>query len=337
MTAFSRTAHRPALLAGLSFFALSPELAHACACGCGVFDVGDGTTMANETDSGFSLWGRYAFMNQNQNWEGNSKGPAADNGDKEIKTSFYTIGGSYMLNHSWSFMVELPTYQRALTTTDDGTVLGPAGAINTRNITALGDLQVMATYTGFKDGMNTGLTFGLKLPTGDYTGPNGPLGGAEFDRDSLPGTGSTDLIVGGYHADAVPNSDQMSWFVQARYEFAIDERNSYRPGNEFDAAAGLVYNFGRVGSFTKVAPLIQVIDSYRDRDSGANADPLNSGYERVLIAPGIQVRYNKVKLYADVALPVFQRTNHAANVNVSGTEGQLVAPALFKVQLGYDF
>ena len=169
---------------------LMPTDANACACGCGVFDVGGSAINAlpSASDTGFSAWFRYSYMDQNENWEHGRRAPASDNQDKEIKTSFYTIGGEYMINPDWTVMAELPVYARHLTTTDDGTVFGPAGSIYTGKLTSLGDLQLSAMYTGFSSNMTTGLSFGVKLPTGDFTGPKGPLGGHEFDRDSLPGT-----------------------------------------------------------------------------------------------------------------------------------------------------
>jgi hypothetical protein len=337
----TRSTPRAALAAAALLAAVSlPALAQACACGCGVFDIGAATMMPTDTDSGFSVWFRYAYMNQNQNWEGSKKAPAADNGDKSIMTDFYTVGGQYVINRSWTVMAELPTYNRNLKTTDDGTVYGPSGSVYTGRIFDLGDMQVMATYTGLSKDMSTGLTFGVKLPTGNYTGPNGPLGGAEFDRDSLPGTGSTDLIVGGYHVGRLNKSGSLTYFVQARYQAALLTRDEYRPGDEFDSAVGVTYNFGRVGPLPKVAPVLQILNSLRRHDTGANADPLNSGYERVLIAPGIDLRLTKkVRLFADVAVPLYQNTNHAtgAGFAAEGTSGQLVAPQLFKVQIGYDF
>jgi hypothetical protein len=279
-------------------------------------------------------------MDQNQNWEGASKAPSADNQDKKIVTNFYTVGGQYMINRSWTVMAELPTYQRALTTTDDGTVFGAAGTVYTGHDTALGDLQLMATYTGFSPDLSTGLSFGVKVATGDYKGPSGPLGGLEFDRDSLPGTGSTDLMIGGYHAGRLSRDGRLSYFVQARYQAAVMEHDQYRPGNEMDSAIGVTYDFGQVGLLPKVAPVLQVLNSWRLHDTGAQADPLNSGYERVLIAPGIDARLTKhLRLFADIALPVYQTTNHAtgAGFAAEGTSGQLIAPQLFKVQLGYDF
>ena len=324
----------PILIASLYF---APTASWACACGCGVFDVGAGTMMPTDSESGLSVWFRYAYMNQNQNWEGNSKAPASDNGDKDIKTSFYTVGGEYMVDRNWTVMAELPTYSRRLTTTDDGTKFGPDGSVYSGKITDLGDLQVTGMYTGLSEDMSTGLSFGVKLPTGNYTGPNGPLGGAEFDRDSLPGTGSTDFMVGGYHIGGLNADNTFAYFAQARYQFAVMTRDSYRPGDELDSAVGLTYDFGEKGPLNKVAPVLQLIGSYRQHDTGVNADQLNSGYERLLIAPGIELRLSKVRLYADIELPIYQHTNAASSPAVEGTSGQLVASTLFKVQLAYDF
>src|SRR5580704_3614030 len=127
-----------------------PHAASACACGCGIFDVGANVMagMPSESDSGVSIWFRYSYMNQNQNWEGNSKAPASDNDDKDLNSSFYTIGGEYRVNADWTVMAELPIYARHLTTTDDGSVTGVPNAIYTGKLTSLGDLQLSASYTG---------------------------------------------------------------------------------------------------------------------------------------------------------------------------------------------
>ena len=313
---------------------LVPVSAWACACGCGIFDVGAQTLPA---ENGLLVWFRYAYMNQNQNWEHGGKGPAADNHDKEINTSFYTPGAAYAVNEDWTVMGELPVYVRQLTTTDDGTVAGPPGSIYTGHDTSPGDLQLSAVYTGFSPGLSTGLSFGVKLPTGDYKGPAGPLGGLEIDRDTLPGTGSTDLMLGGYHSGALTNDQALTYFVQGRYQFAVLTRDSYRPGNELDAASGLSYDFGANGLFDKVAPVIQLIGSYRLHDTGANADPLNSGYKRLYIAPGIDLQIDRFRVFADVELPIYQYANAAASAGIEGTAGQLVAPALYELEVAYAF
>jgi hypothetical protein len=335
-----RGRQKKSLLLFLFFLAavFAPAAASACACGCGVFDVGLGmlTSMPNST-SGVSVWFRYDYMDQNQNWEHGSKALASDNGDKDINTSFYTFGGEYEINQNWTVMAELPIYARQLETTDDGTVFGPAGSIYTGHLTDLGDMQVSATYTGFFPDQSSGLMFGVKLPTGNYTGPNGSLGGAEFDRDSLPGTGSTDLMIGGYHVGNFGAVDALSYFVNAKYQAAVLTRDSYRPGNELDTAAGLSYDLGGVGPLDDFAGVLQFINSWRMHDTGANADPLNSGYERLLIAPGFTLQLKKFRIFGDVELPIHQYTNAASSVAVEGTSGQLVASTLYKVQVAYDF
>ncbi len=77
----------------------------------------------------------------------------------------------------------------------------------------------------------------------------------------------------------------------------------------------------------KISPVAQVIFSERTGDIGAAANPANSGYQRILLSPGVEFHLHPVKLYADVELPVYQ--------NVTGN--QLVAPVLFKVSLSYMF
>jgi hypothetical protein len=314
---------------------LAPNAVLACACGCSVFDVGAGTMMPVNSESGFSLWFRYSTMNQNQNWAGSSKAPAADNADQQIKTSFYTVGGNVMVNRSWSVMLELPVYSRQFTSTDDGSVAGPAGSLYTANLTDLGDMTLAAVYTGLSEDRSTGLTFGVKLPTGNYAGPNGPLGGSEFDRDTLPGTGSTDVVLGAYHVGALSSDASLAWFAQAKYQFAALTRNDYRPGNDLNAALGLTWSFGGRGSETRITPVLQLIGSYRERDSGAASDPDNSGYKRLLLSPGVEARLGKVRLYADVEFPIYQYTNAAPGG--SDSSGQLVASTFLKAQISYDF
>jgi hypothetical protein len=323
-----------ALVAGM----LAPFQALACACGCGIFDVGAGVLSAMpNSESGLSVWFRYNYMDQNQNWVHSSQAAAALNQDKNLDTDFFFAGGEYMINSDWTVMAEMPFYHRSLTTTDDGTVFGAPGSTYTGYLSSPGDLQLLGMYTGFSPDLSNGLGFGVKLPTGDDTGPRGPLGGYEFDRDSLPGTGSTDLMFEGYHTGSVPISPAVSWFAEGKYEFAVATHDSYRPGNEFDAAAGLTYDFGPNGPFSDVMPLVQMIDSWREHDQGLAADTLNSGYERVLIAPGVEVQMQKFRVFADVELPVYQYTNAAASVAIEGTQGQLVASALWGVQVAYDF
>ena len=163
----------------LGALTLTPHPALACACGCGLFDVGTASTFPNGT-GGYGYL-EYEYLNQDRNWSGTSRAPAADNDDKDIETHFITAGLNYTFNRSWGVQAQLPYWQRYFKTTDDGT-----GDIVSFNHGSIGDVRLMGVYTGFSDDMSTG-TYGsgVKLPTGDYNFPG-------FDRDTEIGTGSTD-------------------------------------------------------------------------------------------------------------------------------------------------
>ena len=91
----------------------------------------------------------------------------------------------------------------------------------------------------------------------------------------------------------------------------------------------------------KITPLAQVIVSHRNHDTGTGADPYNSGFDRVMLSPGVEftkvvdeANNRVIKLYADIEVPIYYRANAANN---AGTEGQLVAPYLIKVVGSYNF
>ena len=144
-------------------------------------------------------------------------------------------------------------------------------------------------------------------------------------------------MIGGYHIGNLNTLGTLAYFVQAKYQVAVATQEQYRPGNEADGAAGITYDLDSIGPLDDVTPLVQLIGSWRLHDTQANADPLNSGYKRVLIAPGIQMRIKKFRIYADVEMPVYQYTNAASNVAIEGTSGQLTASTLYKMQIAYDF
>jgi len=259
----------------------------------------------------------YDYQNQNRNWNGTSPAPADNNDDKKIETLFVTLGLQYMFNRSWGVQVELPYWSRTFDTANDS---APPPTLS-RTWNGLGDIRLKAIYTGFSEDLSTGLTFGLKLPTGSFN-RNADL----VDRDSQIGTGSTDILLGGFSRHQLTQNNSWSWFSQAELDLPTLKQGDYRPGLEADAAAGIYYNnlwLGRV----HVTPLAQVIGSWRGRDNGAAADPENSGYQRVMLSPGIEFHIHPVKIYADAEFPVFQ--------NVTGN--QLAAPVLFKLSVSYMF
>jgi hypothetical protein len=297
---------------GLLAIVLAPGAAWACACGCGVFDVG-GSSMFPAGEGGMAFL-NYDYQNQNQNWNNSSKAPAENNDDKKIETHFVTLGLQYMFNRSWGAQAELPFVHRTFDS---------AGNLASLNWSQLGDIRLKAIYTGFAADLSSGLTLGLKLPTGSYNHTES-LGG--IDRDTQIGSGSTDILLGGFHRGNLTADEKWDWFAQAEIDLPVLTQGDYRPGFELDAAAGIDYKGWALGRL-RISPLAQVIVSERTSDYGAAASSDNSGYTRILLSPGIEFHFHPVKVYADVEIPVFQ--------NMNGN--QLVAPALFKLNVSYMF
>jgi hypothetical protein len=336
----------PILVSFVPLVSFTTTAARACACGCSVFDVG-GLEVPQEQDHGGRVFFEFWDSDQTENYVGSSRAPSALNTDKEIVTQWYNVGFSYNFNRSWGVMVRIPTTNRSLTTDTENPLYGVA----TFNSKDIGDIEIMGMYTGFFSDMSTGLIFGLKLPTGTFTAPG-------LDRDSQIGSGSTDLEFGAFHRGLLTGDNAWQYFSQIMlrqpflYQSAADPQGffdgnpgvvqTYYPGRQIDAAAGIVYNnLYHVLGLDKITPLAQVIVSDRANDTGTGADPYNSGFDRVMLSPGVEFTKvvdeanNKVvKLYADIEVPVYYRANAADN---AGTEGQLVAPYLIKVVASYNF
>jgi hypothetical protein len=297
------------LLAGV----LAPGVAFGCACGCGIFEVG--TSSMFPSGEGGMAYVNYAFQNQNQNWSNNSSAPAANNPDKHIETDFITPGLQYMFNRSWGMQVELPFAYRYFKTE------AAPNQVAATTWGSLGDIRLEGIYTGFSDDLSTGVNFGLKLPTG-----NDNYNPSVVDRDTQIGSGSTDILLGGFHRGNLSEKYRLDWFSQAQLDIPTLTQAQYRPGFELDAAAGIDYRGWALGR-ANIAPVAQVLFSERTKDYGAAANSPNSGYTRVLLSPGIEIHLHPVKIYADAEVPVFQ--------NVNGN--QLVAPVLVKVGVSYMF
>lgn len=290
---------------------LAAAQAQACACGCGVFSVG--TSALLPAGAGGDAYLEYELLNQTQNWSGTASSPAALNDDKNIRTDFYTAGLQYMFNRDWGLSLAVPYTDRLFITEGGGT-------LTSVHHDALGDVRIMAMYTGLSDDMSEGLEFGLKLATGDYR-----YGG--FDRDTSIGTGTTDLLLAAYRQVNLDAANLWTAFGQVHYDRAFAERAGYRPGDELDAAAGVYYSGWQFGRSGTVAPVLQVLLSDRLRDTGVDAANADSGYLRLLAAPGLELDLGGARFYADVEFPFFQDVNGQ----------QLVAPRQYKLIASFRF
>ena len=297
-------------LAIITGVTLTPGAALACACGCGVFDVG--TSGMLPTHEGGMAFLEYDFMNQDKNWNENSRAPSDNNPDKNLKSEFFTAGAQYMWSRAWGGALEVPFTSRHFVTTDDG---GDTSCAS--NHSALGDIRLKGIYSGFSADMSSGVTFGVKLPTGDYSFKG-------FDRDTAIGSGSTDILLDAYHMGNL--TGRFNWFANGQLDQPVLITAGYRPGTETDAVTGVYYNGWNISS-VKVAPVAQIIGSYRMQDHGPAANPANSGYERILLSPGLELDAAAWRVYGDVELPVYQ--------HVRGN--QLVASELFKINISRGF
>ena len=306
------------LLAGM----LAPGVVHACACGCGVFDVATSSMFPN--GPGGMAYLQYDFQDQDRNWSGSSQAPSVNNPDKQIETDFVTAGLQYMFNSSWGLQLEVPfDYRTFKTVTANPNAPNPGVSTATVNWGALGDIRLEGIYTGFLPDQSVGVTFGLKVPTGDWTYNNAY---GDVDRDSEIGTGSTDILLGGFYRGNITKDEKWDWFAQGLLDVPVLIQAGYRPGVELDTAAGIDYKGFSLGRM-RISPVAQVIFSERTSDIGSNANPDNSGYQRILLSPGIEFHIHPVKIYADVELPVYQ--------NFTGD--QLAASVLYKVSASWMF
>ena len=183
-------------------------------------------------------------------------------------------------------------------------------------------MRLTALYTGFSPDLSAGVNFGVKLPTGDYS-----FDSKVVDRDTQLGTGSTDILIGGFYRHHINLHAHLFWFAQTEFDLPVLTQEHYRPGLELDSAIGVYHGGWKVGP-AKVSPVAQILISERASDGGgASAHPVGSGYQRVLVSPGVELDVHSVKFYADVEVPVYQ--------NFTGN--QLAAPVLVKASIAYEF
>ncbi|MHB1300429.1 MAG: hypothetical protein ACYCY8_06120 [Burkholderiales bacterium] len=275
--------------------AMTPSLASACACGCGMFDVGM-PGLALPSSQGGSINLQQTFLDQNQAMQGNSKIPLSQSPDQRINTTFTNLNAQYQFSRDWGMMAMIPYWQRSFDTNANfGN--GAPQVVNSKANT-LSDIRLMGMYTGFSPDMSSGLIFGAKLPTGTYTAPG-------LDRDTQPGTGSTDILLGGYR---MGQEHHWGWFAQGLLRSAVSTRDNYRPGDSFQLVMGMHYDAFR--SSTHVIPTLMLNATIRSADSGINSDPYNSGLRTLYLTPGVLLDITKHwQANASLYLPAYQHVN----------------------------
>lgn len=176
------------------------------------------------------------------------------------------------------------------------------------NFTEAGDVRLTARYQfhGNDHDLSSprifGVLFGLKLPTGSTTVKNDE--GEPAERALQPGTGTTDAFVGAYYQMQFP-ARGLSWFAQATYGQALYSHHAFQPGEKVTADVGMRYQ-----ATDKLALLLQLNSLWRGHDSGAEAEPEDSGGTFVFLSPGVAFDLTRnLQVFGLVQLPVYQYVN----------------------------
>jgi hypothetical protein len=175
------------------------------------------------------------------------------------------------------------------------------------SLRGVGDLKVIGRFRAAASAdpaapRSWGFTFGAKLPTGEYDQANGE--GAVAERSLQPGTGTTDVIAGAWFHGGAP-VEGWTWFALAQGQWATNEREGFKPGQQAQVDAGVRWAMG-----ASAALLLQANYLYKGRDSGAAAEPPDSGGQAFFASPGISWNLSRdAQLYAFLQVPLWQKVN----------------------------
>lgn len=313
---------RTALSLSLALVALANgSEAFACAaCGCTLSQ--DWGVQGITTKPGFTADLSYSYLNQNQQRYGtakasgaliNSQLAAGQEIEAFTRTQTITAALNYM-GDTIGVSLQVPFVSRAHGTYGQTAPVGSSYSTSSDN--SLGDVRVIGHYTGFSSDKTSGIIAGVKLPTGN-TGAlftAGTSAGQNLDAGLQIGTGSTDIILGGYTSGAIQD---YGWFAQGTVQHAVSTDNvgglSYRPGDAYSLNTGIRHaEFG-----AKFTPMLQlnIIKRLTDTPYGAGlnvpVDPVTgapvSGGTLAYLAPGASVRMGGgTSVYGFVQLPVYQ-------------------------------
>lgn len=310
----------------LALAALAPSVAIA-SCGASFCAVNSNWTAESalaEAKPAFDL--RYEYLNQDQPMAGSRKlyaGEVAAHHD-EVSTRNRNAVISYSRHVGGRFGV---TVTAAAGEREHAHIHNHHGAQihDSWDFTRLGDVRVVGRYkldTALDPlrPSNTGLTFGLKLPTGKYDVANGR--GDKAERSLQPGTGTTDLIVGGYHHQKLAEHG-LSWFAQGQYQHALNARDNYRPGAQLGVDLGV-----RKGLAANIGLLAQLNYVHKRPDRGSEAEPESSGGRFLYASPGLSYALaSATQVYMFYQVPLRRHVEGvqltANRALVAGISGQL--------------
>ena len=287
---------------------LAAPAARACSsCGCTLNS--DWSSQGYTTRSGFNFDLRYDYFDQGDLRSGThavDRGTLTFPNEQEVQQDTLnrnaTLGVDWSPSRTFGINLQLPYFDRPHSTIAAGDT-----EVSSSHSRGIGDARLMVRYQGFSADLGYGVQLGVKLPTGriDDTFTSGPQAGQTVDRGLQLGTGTTDLLVGGYAVGTL--GGEVYYFASALWQQPLAERDGFKPGAGANVTLGLRYTGPLPGG---IVPQLQMNARIENRESGVNADVPDSGAALVYLSPGLGFPITKqLDGFAFVQVPVYQRVN----------------------------
>src|SRR5258706_9249192 len=288
-----------------------PSFSWACAtCGCA---LSNDAAMGYSAGAGWRVNLEYDYINQNQLRSGiHAVSSVPDGTEFEHNTvnRYLTFGLSYSPDADWNIAVRIPYVDRNHSTYGTFDSAQPLPNLSSSHSSSLGDVKLIGSYQGFLPTHNLGVQLGVKLPTGRYGTAvkfdSGPNAGMPLDASLQPGTGSTDLIVGGYYYQAI--SQNWDAFINGRIQAAVTGKQTEpgddgRIGHELHVSSGFRYEAN-----PSIVPQVQINLVRKSADQGALADTAGNARVVAYLNPGLTVRLtHTLPPYGFVHVPGYRR------------------------------
>ena len=285
---------------------LLAEGAHA-SCGAAFCSASnDWLSLTQGVAQGWRIWGQAEYLKQDQLRSGTDKVSPDEIAvhHQEVKTLNRNalLGLEYGFAPDWSAELVLPYSNREHLHIHHhlGTPIPEAWQFDD-----IGDARLKLRYqpAGRHAGeLSWNLQGGLKLPTGRTDVRNAD--GDPAERSLQPGSGTTDLLLGGGLAYA-PLSLPGSLFANLSLQTPFDAHDGYQPGWRTGVQAGWL-----IPVHGKLDLILQGNFLYVNHDRGIDAEPDDSGRTEAALVPGLAYAWSRnLSVYGQLELPIYQDVN----------------------------
>jgi hypothetical protein len=212
----------------------------------------------------------------------------------EVRTRSRQIVATYSqaFANGWGHSIALPLVDRDHAHTHHAT--GTPVTSHTK-VRGIGDVRAIGRYQwplgSLESPAAAGVLGGLKLATGRKL--------SDDERDLDPGSGTTDLIVGGFYRQHLSFG---TWQAHAHYARPLSRRDGYRPG------AVLAADLTAIRPLTdKLAASLQLTFVRQGRDRDATGSSVENGSRSIYLSPGLSYAWTPgMRIYGIYQHPLHQ-------------------------------